>query len=53
MILKWLITGVIIFGIYRYFIKPNGIDAAQQQPQVKNESQDNIAGEFIDYEEVD
>ena len=53
MLLKWLITGVIVFGIYRYFIKPNGIGAASRQQQVKNESQDNTAGEFIDYEEVD
>ncbi len=46
MILKWLITGFIVFSIYRFFIKPKMVPP----PQTNNEP---LEGEFIDYEEVE
>ncbi|MEM9990356.1 MAG: hypothetical protein AAF738_01265 [Bacteroidota bacterium] len=48
MLLKWFVTGLIVFGIYRYFIQPKALDTTHS-----TEQQPSQEGEFIDYEEVD
>lgn len=57
--LKLLITGALVYFIYRFFIAPPAIDQEQEQereqpmdtPQTRNTS--NHDDEYIDYEEVD
>ncbi|MEL7222701.1 MAG: hypothetical protein AAGJ93_15375 [Bacteroidota bacterium] len=51
--IKLLITGTLVYFIYRFFIAPPAIDeeprSSSNQPPQENKHDD----EYIDYEEVD
>jgi hypothetical protein len=54
--IKLLITGVIIYFIYRFFIAPPAIDrTGREEPPAnrRTEPQDDEEGEYVDFEEVD
>lgn len=54
MILKWLITGIIVYFIYKRFIQPKrSIGGRSSHAQIKNDPPPKQEGEYIDYEEVD
>jgi hypothetical protein len=48
--LKLLITGFLIYFVYRYFIAPPAID---DQSASRKDKQDDTDDDYIDYEEVD
>lgn len=53
--IKLLITGLIIYFIYRYFIAPPAIDKTGQKQELHQQNSQGKGddGEYIDYEEVD
>lgn len=55
--LKLLITGALVYFIYRFFIAPPAIDQEQERDQPMDQSQARQTSkhddEYIDYEEVD
>ncbi|MCB0638600.1 MAG: hypothetical protein KDC54_18345 [Lewinella sp.] len=57
--LKLLITGFLIYFVYRYFIAPPALnnssrhDPIDGDQQWSNTSDDKDDGDYIDYEEVD
>lgn len=52
MILKWLVTGFMVFSIYKFFIKRKMVSPPPQQANFPP-MQENTQGDFIDYEEVE
>lgn len=53
MITKWLVTGAIVFFVYRWFIQPKMVGTSQKDNQKVEDRNDSVEGEYIDYEEVD
>lgn len=54
MILKWLITGFIVYMVVRWIVKPNRLGTSQKERRkVKQQEANPKEGEYIDYEEVD
>ena len=54
MILKWLVTAVIVYFVYRRFIQPRQqVDASARQRHVPPQQKRDQDGEYIDYEEVE
>ena len=51
--LKLIITGLLIYFIYRSFFKKNSLGTSQQQKQHIDTQVEEDEGEYIDYEEVD
>lgn len=51
--LKLIITGLLIYFLYRsFFKKPNSIGTSQREERHINANEED-EGEYIDYEEVD
>jgi len=48
--LKLLITGFLVYFVYRYFIAPPAID---NNPTSRKDKRDDNDDDYIDYEEVD
>ena len=57
--LKLLITGFLIYFVYRYFIAPPALDNSSRRDPIDSDphwtksSDDTDDGDYIDYEEVD
>ena len=51
--LKLLLTGLIIYFIYRFFIKPVALNQAPDHKNIPDTNTHDVEGEYIDYEEVD
>ena len=52
MIIKWLVTGAIVFFVYRWFIQPKMVGTSQKENRKVEEREDSVEGEYIDYEEI-
>ena len=53
--LKFLVLGVVVYFVYRYYLAPKALDRnreADNRQQIKEDSQNTDDGEFIDYEEI-
>ena len=53
---KLLITGALVYFIYRFFIAPPAIDRGGSDPTINHHGKQNSGNyedEYIDYEEVD
>ena len=53
MILKWLVTGAIVFFVYIWFIQPKMVGTSQKENRKVEDQNNSTEGEYIDYEEVD
>jgi hypothetical protein len=51
--LKLIITGLLIYFLYRSFFKKTGIGTSQREDRHIDTNKEEDEGEFIDYEEVD
>lgn len=51
--LKLLLTSLIIYFIYRFFIKPIALNQAPEHKNIPDTNNQDEEGEYIDYEEVD
>jgi hypothetical protein len=54
--LKFILTGLLVYFVYRFFIAPPVIDqggATKNAPPQDESRQANFDDEYIDYEEVD
>lgn len=49
MILKYLLIGIIIYGIYRFTIK-GSLNAGESDPSIHKAQEDD---DYIDYEEIE
>ncbi len=50
---KLLLTGLIIYFIYRFFIKPIALNQAPDYKNITDTNSQDGEDEYIDYEEVD
>lgn len=56
MLLKWLITGLILYFLYKTFFSDLSLPGPKRQKkniEHKQEQREEAEGEYIDYEEVD
>ncbi len=55
--IKWLLTGLIVYLLYRYFIATPAIPPAGSSDETRqstdSQTKRDEEGEYIDYEEVD
>jgi len=50
--IKYLLTALIVFTIYRFFIKKNG-NQLHRRENSRNIDQEEDSGDYIDYEDVE
>jgi len=51
--LKLLLTGLIIYAVYRFFFNPPSLNRPPENKNIPNATAQEEEGEYIDYEEVD
>ncbi len=54
--IKLFFTGLIIYGIYKFFIAPASLplnDSSSANSATPNENPNSSDGDYIDYEEID
>ena len=49
--MKYLIMGVVIYFIYRFFLAPKKIAPGDTYDQIEDNNEDD--GDYVDYEEVE
>lgn len=49
---KYILVGIIIYGIYRFSIKGN-LKAGQEEASIKEAKDKDVDDDYIEYEEID